>query len=174
MAIDLSKFSDSAGSILRTSIEKSDLAKMSKKDKPKKKFKSYKPLVFEVKDSDTPIKRAIIEQINSRNYTYDDLKDYYAKTFPEDGHGAYNIIETLDKRKGLVDKTISIILDFLDMDILFVNRSADTVLASTNDLISRLKKCPERLQEVVDLLESSINETEEEEIINEEINEDDE
>ena len=165
MSINLSKYAES-NDILRTSLEKSDIAKMVKKEKPKKKSKSYRPLHFEIKESDTPIKRAIVEQINSRDLTYDDLKAYF-ETFNQDetasNHGAYNVIETLRNRPGMMDKTISIILDFLEMDILFVSRQADTVLSSAYDLISRLQNCPERLPEVIELLKTEVGKEEDEE-----------
>lgn len=162
MAIDLTKLSPDTTDILRTSVEKSDIAKMVKKEKPKKKSKSFRPLQFEVKETDTPIKRAIVEQINRRDLTYDDIKNYFASfntDEDETNHGAYNLIETLRNRRGMADKTISIILDFLEMDILFVSRNSDTVLASAQDLISRLQQCPERLPEIIDLLKTEVGDS---------------
>ena len=164
MAIDITKLSQETTDILRTSVEKAEIAKMVKKEKPKKKSKSFRPLIFDVKDTDTPIKRAIVEQINRRNLTYDDLKNYYASFSgdeEETNHGAYNLIETLRNRPGMMDKTISIILDFLEMDILFVSRNSDSVLASTHDLISRLQHCPERLPEIIELLKTEVGKDEE-------------
>lgn len=167
MTIDTSKFSNESADILRASVEKSDIAKMVKKEKPKKKSKSYRPLHFEIKEEDTPIKRAIVEQFNRSNYTYDDLKAYYASLTgneSDDDHGAYNLIQTLRNRPGMMDKTISILLDFLGLDLLFVPRNTDTVLASANDLVSRLRNCPERLPEIIELLETEVyNEEREEE-----------
>ena len=95
---------------------------------------------------------------------YDDLKNYYASFSGDEedtNHGAYNLIETLRNRPGMMDKTISIILDFLEMDILFVSRNSDTVLASTQDLISRLQQCPERLPEIIELLKTEVGKEEE-------------
>jgi hypothetical protein len=164
MAIDITKLSQETTDILRTSVEKAEIAKMVKKEKPKKKSKSFRPLQFDIKDTDTPIKRAIVEQINRRDLTYDDLKTYYASFSgdeEETNHGAYNLIETLRNRPGMMDKTISIILDFLEMDILFVSRNSDTVLASTQDLISRLQQCPERLPEIIELLKTEVGKEEE-------------
>lgn len=164
MAIDITKLSQETTEILRTSVEKAEIAKMVKKEKPKKKSKSFRPLHFDIKDTDTPIKRAIVEQINRRDLTYDDLKNYYASFSGDEedtNHGAYNLIETLRNRPGMMDKTISIILDFLEMDILFVSRNSDTVLASTQDLISRLQQCPERLPEIIELLKTEVGKEEE-------------
>lgn len=167
MAIDTSKFSSEFSDLLRTSVEKSEVAKLVKKEKPKKKSKSYKPLKFEVRDDITPLKRAIIEQFNKRDYTYDALKEYYEQFIKDDpdadNHGAYNLIGCLKDRRGMSDKTISILLDFLEMDILFVSRNSDTVLASAYDLVSRLQNCPERLAEIIDLLKTEVGKDEERE-----------
>ena len=165
MNIDTSKFPNESADILRTSVEKSEIAKIVKKEKPKKKSKSYRPLHFDIKEEDTPIKRAIVEQFNRANYTYDDLKAYYASLTgndSDDDHGAYNLIQTLRNRPGMMDKTISILLDFLGLDLLFVPRNSDTVLASASDLISRLRNCPERLPEIIELLKTEVDNDDEE------------
>lgn len=149
--------------IIRHAIDSSEIAKLAKKEKPKKKAKSCRKLHFKITEEDTPIKRAVVECFNRRDdLTYDDLKNYYAGIIadPEEAkHGAYNLIDCLKNRHAMMDKTISIALDFLEMDILFVPRNSDTVIASAKDLVARLKSCPERLPEIIDLLKTEVDES---------------
>ena len=61
--------------IIRYAIDSSEIAKLAKKEKPKKKAKSCRKLHFKITEEDTPIKRAVVECFNRRDdLTYDDSK----------------------------------------------------------------------------------------------------
>ena len=83
--------------IIRHAIDSSEIAKLAKKEKPKKKAKSCRKLHFKITEEDTPIKRAVVECFNRRDdLTYDDLKNYYAGIIA--GVRLYDIVPFHNKR----------------------------------------------------------------------------
>jgi len=145
--------------IVRVSIEKADAVKLMKKEKPKKGSKSIKPLTITPTDEDTPIKTAIVNQINSRNLTYDDLKEYCFNLKGNQEEGirlCYNIISGLRYRPSMMDSTVSILMDFLNVDMLLVPRNEDSITAASYNLIQRLKQEPERLYETLEFIRSEV------------------
>lgn len=150
--------------ILRHAIDSCEVARLAKKEKPKRKTKSYRPLHFEIKEEDSPVKKAILRCFNRRDdLTYDSIKDYFSNIMADNPEGAryaaYNLIETLRDRPGMRDRTLSIVLDFLEMDMFFLPRrsvKSDSIVAYTKGLAAELKDCPERLNEVIQMLRNEV------------------
>lgn len=92
----------------------------------KKPSTSVKPLKFEVSPNDSPIKEEIIRQINMRNLTYSDIYNYCTKLkggdIAEGQRLGYNLITGLKKRPTMLDTTVSVLCDFLDLDIILSPR----------------------------------------------------
>lgn len=95
-------------------------------NKEKKPPKSVKPLHFEPLDGDSDLKLAIVERINAANMTYSDLYAYCARMKSGDVEAgnkmASNLINGLRTRNTMIDKTFSILCDFLGYDILLCPR----------------------------------------------------
>jgi len=97
--------------------------------KEKKLSTSIKPLKFTPNENDSPLKAIIIERINSMNLTYSDLYNY-CTTFrgddPVEGQRlGSNIINGLRNRPTMLDTTLSMLCNFLNLDILFKEKSKD-------------------------------------------------
>ena len=94
--------------------------------KTKKIPTSLKPLKFEVLEGDSPLKQTIIERINASNKTYSDLYKYCSDLKGGDvdagTKAAANLINGLKNRHTFIDTTLTLLADFLDLDILFVDR----------------------------------------------------
>ena len=145
--------------IVKISVENADNVKIVKRSKPKKGSKSIKQLKFDLKDDDSAIKAAIVQQINAKDLTYDDLKEYCYKLTGNQDEGirlCYNIISGLRYRTSMMDKTVSILMDFLNVDMLLVPRFDDEIYASTASLIQKLKLHPDRLDDVLNLIQTAV------------------
>ena len=139
-----------------------------KQPRSKKSKKSCKQLKFDEKPTNTPIKNAIIQQINARDLTYEDVKEYYAKLFgcceehddvkDQVNKAAFNLINTFKDKPSMRAETISLFCDFLDLDILFVARKEhDEIESAALDLIVALKNDPTRLEETLELIRNKVN-----------------
>jgi len=106
-----------------------DKVKEMKAKKQKKPSTSIKPLKFEESPEDTPLKAELVRRINAKNLTYSDIYDYCTKLKDGDiSEGqtlGYNIITGLRKRHSMIDSTVTLLADFLGLDILFVERRTD-------------------------------------------------
>ena len=103
-----------------------DKVKAMKAAKQKKQSTSIKPLKFEENPNDTPLKAEIIRRINAKNLVYSDLYNYCAKLkggdINEGQKFGYNLISGLRNRNSMIDSTLSLLCDFVGIDILFVDR----------------------------------------------------
>lgn len=101
--------------------------KKMKAAKTKKPSTSIKPLRIEPNDEDTPLKAEIVRRINEKNLTYSDLYNYCTELkggdIAEGQKFGYNLISGLKNRRSFIDSTLSILTDFLGLDILFVERA---------------------------------------------------
>jgi hypothetical protein len=104
-----------------------------KKSKGLKKNKipstSIKPLTFEPHPDDSPLKAAIVERINAQDMIYSDLYNYCTDLkggdHAEGQKFGYNIISGLRNRHTMIDTTFSMLCDFLNLDIMLVQRQRD-------------------------------------------------
>jgi len=100
--------------------------KQLKAAKQKKPSVSVRALKFAESPDDTPLKAEIIRQINSRNLKYSDIYEYCTKIKDGDIDAGqklgYNIIYGLTHRHSMIDSTLTLLADFLGLDILFVKR----------------------------------------------------
>lgn len=105
-----------------------DKVKEMKATKQKKPSTSIKPLKFDPNPEDSPLKAEIVRRINEKNLTYSDLYAYCTKV--KDGDIAegqkfgYNIISGLKNRKSMIDTTFTMLCDFLNLDVLLIDRAA--------------------------------------------------
>lgn len=103
-----------------------DKVKALKQKKPKKASVSLRPLQFDESDEDTPLKAEIIRRINEKKLVYSDLYNYCTKIkngdVAEGQKLGYNIISGLRTRHSMIDSTVSLLADFLELDIYFVDR----------------------------------------------------
>jgi hypothetical protein len=103
-----------------------DKVKQMKASKPKKANTSIRPLVFDHNPDDSPLKDEIIRRINERKMTYSDIYEYCTKLKGGDtAEGqklGYNVISGLRKRHTMIDTTFSMLCDFLNLDIMLVER----------------------------------------------------
>lgn len=106
-----------------------DKVKELKAKKQKKPSVSLKPLKFEENSEDTPLKAEIVRRINAKNLNYSDMYAYCTKLrngdIAEGQKLGYNIISGLKNRHSMIDSTLSLLADFLQLDILFVERKTD-------------------------------------------------
>jgi hypothetical protein len=104
-----------------------DKVKAMKAAKQKKQSTSIKPLKFEENSEDTPLKAEIIRRINAKNLVYSDLYNYCAKLKDGDINEGqklgYNIISGLRNRHSMIDSTLTLLCDWLGLDIMFVERA---------------------------------------------------
>ena len=144
-------------------IDNAEKAKSVKRSRPKKKSKSYKPLKFEHTDQDHPIKDVLIDTINSRDLTYDDLKKFSIEAFGDEVRGSrfmYNTIHSLSTPGGMRDETIMLLSDFLNLQLLFVPKDQDPITYNLNQLIKYLRRDEnglDKLNDIIDELESRVN-----------------
>lgn len=105
-----------------------DKVRKMKAAKAKKPSTSIKPLKIEPNDDDTPLKAEIVRRINAKNLTYSDIYAYCTTLkggdIAEGQKFGYNLISGLKNRRSMIDSTLSILCDFLGLDILFVERSS--------------------------------------------------
>ena len=98
--------------------------------KEKRTSTSVKPLKFLPNEKDSPLKAVIVERINSKNLTYSDLYNYCSNLRGgDDAEGqrlGSNIINGLRNRPAMLDTTLSMLCDFLSIDIMFRERKIDT------------------------------------------------
>ena len=109
-----------------TIVANIDKVKEMKAAKTKKPSTSIRPLKFEESAEDSPLKTEIIKRINEMNLTYSDIYNYCTTLkggdIPEGQKLGYNIISGLKNRHTFIDTTLTLLADFLDLDILFVDR----------------------------------------------------
>jgi hypothetical protein len=107
-------------------VEKVKAAKAAKAKKPST---SVKPLKFEIHQEDSPLKSAIVERINSRNMTYSDIYQYCTDLkggdISEGQKLGYNIISGLKNRRSMIDTTFTMLCDFLQLDVMLVERKKE-------------------------------------------------
>ena len=100
-----------------------------KKQKPRKPSVSVRPLKFDPDPEDSPLKAEIIRRINAKNLVYSDLYAYCTNLkggdVVEGQKLGYNIISGLKNRHTFIDTTLTLLADFLKLDILFVDRAQD-------------------------------------------------
>jgi hypothetical protein len=115
-----------------------DKVKKMKAAKAKKPSTSIKPLKIEPNDEDTPLKAEIVRRINERNLTYSDIYNYCTELkggdVAEGQKFGYNLISGLKNRRSMIDSTLSILCDFLKLDIMFVERKDVEPLDEEDDL----------------------------------------
>lgn len=103
-----------------------DKVKQMKAAKPKKANTSIRPLQFDQDPDDSPLKDELIRRINEKNLTYSDIYDYCTKLKGGDTSEGqklgYNVISGLRKRHTMIDTTFSMLCDFLNLDIMLVER----------------------------------------------------
>lgn len=106
-----------------------DKVKELKAKKVKKPSVSIKPLKFEPHEDDSPLKAEIIRRINQKNLTYSDIYAYCTKLkdgdISEGQKLGYNTISGLKNRHSMIDTTFSMLCDFLDLDIILVERTTE-------------------------------------------------
>lgn len=114
---------------LTTIVANVDKVKKAKAKKSKKPSTSVKPLTFEPHPDDSPLKAAIVERINAKDLVYSDLYDYCSDIKGGDTSEGqklgYNIISGLRHRRSMLDTTFSMLCDFLEIDVLLVERKED-------------------------------------------------
>lgn len=97
-----------------------------KASKPKQPSKSIRPLKFDPHPEDSPLKAEIVRRINEKNLTYSDIYEYCTNVkngdISEGQKLGYNIISGLKNRHSMIDTTFSMLCDFLNLDVMLVNR----------------------------------------------------
>lgn len=137
--------------IISAAAEAADSASIIRKAKVEKKEKESggeRYLRIEPSEDSTPIKSAIVNYVNKRNYTYNDFKNFCTQYFGDEKsgmHKAYNTMQGLMKRKSMTDKSLTLLMDFLQINVLLVPRTEDAIIATAQELVQKLKFCPERL-----------------------------
>ena len=107
------------------------------KQKSIKTFNKEKELKFSLYGLEPfSIKYNLIKELNERNLTYDDLKNFCEKTFSESNGNrkAYNIIQGLDNDRDFRADTIEIICNFLNIQIFVETKSDDNPNIPQNQL----------------------------------------
>ena len=111
-----------------TVVANIDKVKEMKAAKQKKPSTSIKPLKFDADPEDSPLKAEIIRRINDKNLTYSDIYNYCTNLkggdIAEGQKLGYNIISGLKHRHTMIDTTFSMLCDFLELDVLLVDRNA--------------------------------------------------
>ncbi len=155
MAVLPDDLSNELDDIINAAAEAADSAKIIRKTKVEKKEKESGEERFiriEPSEDSTPLKSAIVDYINKRNYTYADFKEFCAQCYGDEKsgmHKAYNTMQGLMKRKSLTDKSLTLLIDFLQINVLLVPRTEDVVTATAEELVQKLKFCPERLDDTL-------------------------
>jgi len=112
-----------------TVIANVDRVKAAKAAKEKKPSTSVKPLKFEPHQEDSPLKAAIVERINSRDLTYSDIYTYCTELkggdIAEGQKLGYNIISGLKNRHTMIDTTFTMLCDFLQLDVMLIERAKE-------------------------------------------------
>lgn len=106
-----------------------DKVKQMKAAKQKKPSTSIRPLKFEPNSEDSPLKAEIVRRINEKNLTYSDIYAYCTTLkngdISEGQKLGYNIISGLKNRHTMIDTTFSMLCDFLNLDVMLVDRATD-------------------------------------------------
>lgn len=104
-------------------IEKVKQMKAAKQKKPST---SIRPLKFDPHPDDSPLKAEIVKRINAKNLTYSDIYAYCTTLkngdISEGQKLGYNIISGLKNRRSMIDTTFSMLCDFLNLDVMLVDR----------------------------------------------------
>jgi len=112
-----------------TIVANVDRVKRSKASKKKKPSTSVKALSFVPHPDDSPLKAAIVERINFKDLVYSDLYNYCSEIkggdYAEGQKLGYNIISGLRHRHSMLDTTFSMLCDFLDLDVMLIERKED-------------------------------------------------
>jgi hypothetical protein len=112
-----------------TVIANVDKVKAAKAAKQKKPSTSVKPLKFDPRPEDSPLKAAIVERINAKNLTYSEIYNYCTDLkggdVLEGQKLGYNIISGLKNRHTMIDTTFSMLCDFLGYDIMLIERKKE-------------------------------------------------
>lgn len=103
-----------------------DQVKKLKASKQKQPSKSIRPLKFDPHPEDSPLKAEIVRRINEKNLTYSDIYQYCTNIkngdISEGQKLGYNIISGLKNRHTMIDTTFSMLCDFLQLDVMLVDR----------------------------------------------------
>lgn len=103
--------------------------KQMKAPKEKKPSTSLRPLKFDVDPDDSPLKQDLVRRINEKNLTYSDLYAYCTKVkngdIAEGQKFGYNLISGLKNRRSMIDTTYSLLIDFLELELVLVERKKD-------------------------------------------------
>lgn len=106
-----------------------DKVKAMKAPKEKKPSTSLRPLKFEISPEDSPLKQDLVRRINEKNLTYSDIYAYCTKIkggdIAEGQKFGYNLISGLKNRRSMIDTTYSLLIDFLGLDIILVERDSE-------------------------------------------------
>lgn len=112
-----------------TIVANVDRVKKAKASKKKKPSTSVKPLSFDPHPEDSPLKAAIIDRLNANDMVYSDLYNYCSEIkggdYAEGQKLGYNIISGLRHRHSMLDTTFSMLCDFLNLDVMLVERKED-------------------------------------------------
>ena len=109
-------------------IDKSDAVReiVTPKEKPKKK----EFIEIEINENDSPLKAAIVERINAKKISYADVCEYCIRISDGDKKKGqalgYNVINCLRNSNSMNDSKFSMWCDFLNLDVLLVDRKTDT------------------------------------------------
>ena len=106
-------------------IENSDIVREITTPKEKPKRKEY--IEIETTDDDSPLKVAIVERINKRKISYADVCEYCIRISGGDKKKGqslgYNIINCLRNSNSMNDSKFTMWCDFLNLDVLLVDRN---------------------------------------------------
>ena len=113
-----------------TIVANIDKVKQMKAPKEKKPSTSLRPLKFDIHPDDSPLKQDLIRRINERDLTYADIYAYCTNVkggdIAEGQKFGYNIISGLENRHSMIDRTYSLLIDFLGLEIVLVEREKDS------------------------------------------------
>jgi len=113
-----------------------DKIKASKAPKDKKPSTSAKPFHFDTSPEDSELKAALIERINSQNYTYADIyafcTDLKNGDIVEGQRLGYNIISGLKKRHTMIDTTFMMLCNFLGLEVRLTKRRGSSLDKSSD------------------------------------------
>lgn len=99
-----------------------------------KRSKSVRPLTFEHRPDDTPIKTEIVDKLNAKNYKYQDLLNYCCEIEEDSTKGlglGNNIINCLRSRNNLSLTYLQILCGFLGLEIHLVEKAKDVDAGGT-------------------------------------------
>ncbi len=125
--------------------------------------KNAKRLYFKITEDTPPLKAAIIQHMNARNITYNDVKEYYAERFEERAEKAYNDINLLRNTSSMWDKTFMLFCEFLELEVqLIEDKNVDKIELKFNELINLLNENENRKEEILNLINYELQRKDEE------------